>query len=91
MTMEDAIRRGVVDRVVDGTAVVLDVDDAELHLPLAELPEGAGEGSWLLLRGSGEDVEVVGLDTEGERHQREDVAARLARLRRTRRPRDRRG
>jgi len=38
----------VIDRISDGTAVLLiGKEEAQASLPLSELPEGAGEGTWL--------------------------------------------
>lgn len=78
--------RAVVDRIVEGHAVLLvGPDEREHHLPAEELPDGAGEGSWLRVAGSGADLRVVGPDPQGEAGRRADNAERVARLRRTRR------
>ncbi len=38
----------VIDRISGGTAVLLiGKKEAQVSLPLSELPEGAGEGTWL--------------------------------------------
>ena len=85
MTDPPDVNRAVVDRVVDGVAVLLvEPDEHEHHLPADSLPEGAGEGAWLLVTGSGPDLHVVGRDVEGEEARRADAETRIARLRRTR-------
>ncbi|HVL99681.1 MAG TPA: DUF3006 family protein [Egibacteraceae bacterium] len=85
MPAEPDLRHAMVDRIVEGLAVLLVAgDEAEHHVPAAALPAGAGEGTWLLVRGAGADLTLVGVDTEGERAARRDVEERVARLRRTR-------
>lgn len=85
MTDAPDVHRAVVDRVVDGVAVLLvEPDEREHHLPADGLPDGAGEGAWLLVAGSGPDLHVVGRDVEGEEARRADAEGRIARLRRTR-------
>jgi len=38
----------VIDRISDGTAVLLiGKEETQVSVPLSELPEGAGEGTWL--------------------------------------------
>jgi hypothetical protein len=83
---ESGLERGVVDRFVEGLAVVLVGDDEIEHqLDVAELPPGVGEGTWLRVRRSGQGLVVVGKDEEGETGQRLKVEGRLGRLRQERR------
>ncbi|MEX2619851.1 MAG: DUF3006 domain-containing protein [Egibacteraceae bacterium] len=84
--MTDDPRHAVVDRIVEGVAVLLvDPDEQEHHLPADQLPPGAGEGAWLLVTGEASDLRVVGHDSAGEAERRAQQEERLARLRRTRR------
>lgn len=84
MTDQELTARAVVDRVTDGVAVLLVGDDqVERHLPLAELPDGCGEGSWLLVV-DGSSPRVVDVDHEGEEQARARNRSRLASLRRKR-------
>lgn len=84
--MTEETRRAVVDRIVEGLAVLLvEPDEQEHRLPADRLPPGAGEGAWLLVAGEGSSLRVVGHDTAGEAERRARNEERLARLRRTRR------
>lgn len=84
--MTDDTRRAVVDRIVEGVAVLLvDPDEQEHHLSAEQLPAGVGEGAWLLVTGEAPDLRVVGHDPAGEAERRAQHEERLARLRRTRR------
>lgn len=81
--MPEEIERAVVDRIVDGRAVLLvGEDEAEHVVAAADLPDGAGEGAWLLLDAA--SLGVVGVDDEGEQAKRADLSARMDRLRRRR-------
>lgn len=74
--------RAVVDRVVEGVAVVLVGDDGvELQLLAAELPGEAKEGTWLRVDRSGPRLVVLGTDEAGEATQRQQIEGRLDRLR----------
>lgn len=80
--------RGVIDRFVDGRAIVLVEGDGEspsleIEIPVEELPDDAGEGSVILLR-QRTMWEVVELDDAETRERRAEVADRLAKLRRER-------
>jgi hypothetical protein len=68
----------VVDRIEDGTHAVLLVgaDEVELVLDAALLPEGTREGDWLRIG--------LTLDPERTATVRDDLEARLERIRRTR-------
>jgi hypothetical protein len=73
--------RAVVDRIVEGLAILLVGDEeVEHHVPVERLPEGVGEGAWLNANVTDEGVEIVGVDEEGER-QREQLQERIERLR----------
>ncbi len=78
--------RGVVDRIVEGVAVVLvGEDEVEHHLDAAELPDETKEGTWLRVRRSGHSLIVLGRDEEGETRQRQQIEGRLDQLRQQRR------
>jgi hypothetical protein len=82
----EEIESAVVDRIVDDVAVVLvGEDEVEVSVPRASLPDGVHAGSWLLVRRSGAEVTVVGIDPSGEERQRERIARRMERLRQERR------
>jgi hypothetical protein len=74
--------RAVVDRIEGDLAVLLVGDDErEIHVAVAALPEGAEEGSWLRVRVDGDEVEVVELDPDATRAQRDRIDGKLERLR----------
>jgi hypothetical protein len=78
-------RRGVIDRLEEDQAVILVGDDeVEHHLPVAELPAEAAEGSVVLLEVDGERLTVLGVEAIETEQRRADMAERLARLRRER-------
>jgi hypothetical protein len=82
VSREPAPQRAVVDRIVDGQAVLLVGDDeVEHHLPADELPEEAGEGAVLSVTVTGTTVQVVGHDQDEEEQQRQAMRGRLDRLR----------
>lgn len=82
---ETPAQRAVVDRIEGDLAVLLVGDrEEEHHVPAARLPDGAGEGTWLLVSTAGE-LRVLGLDPDGEAAQRDRVADRLEQLRGRRR------
>jgi hypothetical protein len=62
--------RGVIDRIVEGQAVILVGDDeVEHHLPVDELLPEAREGSVVEVRFDGDRLTVVGVEA-GETEQR---------------------
>jgi len=76
------VEAAVVDRLEGELAVLLlGADEVEVTVPVGALPDGAGEGAWLLVAASSAGVEVVGADPDGEARQRERMQRRLARLR----------
>ena len=76
----------VIDRIVDGVAVVLVGDDeAEAHVPVDALPEGTEAGAVLDVE-AGEPLTILGVADDETRERRERLAARLARLRDERDP-----
>lgn len=79
--------RAVLDRVVDGTTAVLLVGPAEdeLHLPVGRLPDGAADGTWVILDLRTEPPCIVGIDHELTEARRTDLSSRLDRLRQERR------
>jgi hypothetical protein len=78
--------RAVVDRIVDGRTAVLLVgtEETELQLPSALLPEGAGEGDWLVLDLATEPPSLVRVDEELTDARRTDLEQRMERIRRER-------
>jgi hypothetical protein len=75
------VSHAVVDRIVEDQAVLLvGEEEAEELVPVTELPPGAGEGSWLLVR-PGPPVAVVGADPEAEARQRHRIEERMERVR----------
>lgn len=73
--------KAVVDRIVDGQTAVLLVgdDEREMPVPVATLPAGAGEGSWLLFHPLDGSLE---LDEEETARRRAAIQDKLSRLRR---------
>ena len=84
--MSDELEHAVVDRIVDGQAVLLvGADEDERQLPIEALPEDAGEGDWLYVtRSAAGELRIVGVDHSGTAARREELSGRLDRLRRTR-------
>jgi hypothetical protein len=79
---EAPVEAAVVDRVVEGQAVLL-IGEKEIEevVPLDDLPAGVGGGVWLLVRRTRDGIQVVGIDPEAEQRQRERARRRLRRLR----------
>ena len=78
--------RAVVDRVVEGTAVLLvGPDETERHVAADRLPAGAGEGTWLAVDPDADPVVVIAVDAELTAERRQGLEDRLARIRRERR------
>ena len=75
--------RAVVDRIVDGKTAVLLVgaQGTELHVPVDHLPEGAQDGTWVIL-----DLAalIVGIDDDLTARRREQLEARMDHLRQER-------
>lgn len=86
MPAEPGTRRAVVDRIVEGQALLLvEPGGEEHHLAADRLPSDAGEGTWVLVTGGGDDLAVVGTDPEAQAARQGDMDARVEHLRRTRR------
>ena len=79
--------RAVVDRIVDGTTAVLLVGpaEAEAHLPASALPDGARDGTWLVVEPDDCTVRVLEIDRELTERRAADLGTRLDRLRKKRR------
>lgn len=74
--------RAVVDRVVEGLAVLLVGDaETEVEVPAAALPDGAGEGSVVTVRSVDGSVEVLAVDDAATAAARDRAAAQRDRLR----------
>lgn len=75
--------RGVIDRIEDGgTAVILlEAEHCEIHAAVAELPDGAGEGSHLTLKLAGSELISAEINAEAENNARTRVSAKMDRLR----------
>jgi hypothetical protein len=75
--------RAVVDRIVDGSTAVLLVgpDEREAHVEAGVLPEGASDGTWLVIDPTTAPVDVLGIDQELTRRRGDDISARMRRLR----------
>jgi hypothetical protein len=78
--------RAVVDRIVDGATAVLLVgpDELELHLPADALPEGATDGTWVILDREMSRPAVLGIDEELTASRAEQLQHRLGRIRQDR-------
>lgn len=78
--------RAVIDQIVDGTTALLLVGPGEtpLHVDAGTLPDGAGEGIWLILDVQSTPPLVVGIDQELTDSRAADVQDRMERLRRER-------
>jgi hypothetical protein len=81
---EIPLDRAVVDRIVDDRLALLLVGPTEdaLHVPVEVLPEGAGEGTWLVL-----DLDrlIGGVDHQLTESRAADVHRRMERIRRQQR------
>lgn len=82
----------VVDRIVDGVAVlIVEPDGTEYGIPAADLPAHAGEGTVLHVRGD-DPTAILGVDRETTEVRQAGARRRVDRLRRQRsRGRFRRG
>lgn len=80
--------RAVVDRIVDDRTAVLLVgpDEVELLLAAEALPEGAGEGTWVVLEAATDPPDLMlRIDDQLTEQRFDDLSARLEAIRRTRR------
>ncbi len=79
----DGDHAAVVDRVTEGLAVLLVGDDeTEAHVPVADLPDDVGEGSWLTVTVAGGAVTSIALDAERTAATAERIEGKLDRIRR---------
>lgn len=79
----DGDHAAVVDRVTEGLAVLLVGDDEiEHHVPAADLPDGAGEGSWLTITVEAGAVTTMALDGDRTAAARDRIESKLDRIRR---------
>jgi len=78
--------RAVVDRIVDASTAVLLVgpDEFEVHIPAEALPDGAADGTWLVIDLDGPSPRIVEIDQARTDELASDLADRLAHLRATR-------
>jgi hypothetical protein len=80
-----SVQRAVIDRIVGDSAVLLIGDrEEERSVPVADLPEGANEGSHVEVRVSARRVEVLRVDEAGTDEKRAEMKDRLSRLKQTR-------
>lgn len=79
--------RAVIDRIVDGHTAVLLVggEETELLLPVDALPQGAADGTWVVLDMSTDPPTVVGIDEQLTQRRFDELSARLETIRRERR------
>ncbi len=80
--------RAVVDRIVDGRTAVLLVgpDEVELLLAVEALPEGVGEGTWVVLEACADPPDPrLRIDEQLTQQRFDDLAVRMDTLRSRRR------
>jgi hypothetical protein len=81
--LTDETSSAVVDRIVDGQAVLLvGEEETELVVPAGALPDGVGEGDWVLVRPGAEPVVTGRAPAEVDPS---DLKDRMSRLRQDRR------
>lgn len=78
--------RAVLDRIVDDATAVLLVgpNEVEVHVPADALPDGATDGTWLVLDLDGDMPRVIAIDQRRTDDQRANLENRMARIRATR-------
>jgi len=78
------VEKAVVERIVDGEHAVLHMGDDEVEriVPVSSLPDGAEEGTWLMVRFSDGELTEARIDTEETRSRRERISRKMDRLRR---------
>jgi hypothetical protein len=76
-------RKAVIDRIEDGAWAVLLVGrkEEEKVIPVSQLPEGAGEGSWLKVRLMEDGVKDIIVDEEATTAARGRVESKMELLR----------
>jgi len=76
------VHRAVVDRIVEGLAVVLVGErETEHHVPVSTLPQGARAGSWLRVTLGNGVITGMSLDDEETETSRSRIADKMKRLR----------
>jgi hypothetical protein len=84
--LDDGPHRAVVDRIEGALAVLLvGEQEHEVHLSVADLPEGAAAGAWVHLEMAEGTVTCTARDEAGEAEARQRVDDRLDRIRRNQR------
>jgi hypothetical protein len=81
--MPREFEQAVIDRIEDGEQAVLIAgeDERMVIVPLEQLPEGAGAGTWLQVRWAGETLLEAEIDAEQTERARARIAAKLDKLR----------
>lgn len=76
-------RKAVIDRIEDGAWAVLLVGrkEEEKVIPVSQLPEGAGEGSWLKVRLMEDGVKDIIVDEEATTAAESRVESKMEMLR----------
>ena len=77
--------RAVLDRIVDGEHAVLLIgeDETEQVIPADQLPDSAGEGTWLLItRDQDGRIVAVEVDEDSTAQIQDRIASKLGKLRR---------
>lgn len=81
----EGAQRAVIDRITGDWAVLLVGDEEqERRVRIGDLPEGAEEGSIVDVRHAGAKLEVVGTDEAATDDKRDEMKARLTRLKKAR-------
>lgn len=79
----DGDHAAVVDRVTEGQAVLLVGDhETEHHVPATDLPDGAGEGSWLTITVEAGAPTAMVLDVDRTAATADRIESKLDRIRR---------
>lgn len=71
----------VVDRIVDSRHAVLIAGDDEYVVPAEQLPDGAGQGSWLRVQFGPGGIVAAAVDDEETERRRARIAEKMERLR----------
>ena len=81
--MSAELELAVIDRIEDGKFAVLIVGETEQQyvIPIAQLPEGAGEGIWLRVRFANDTLVEASIDAEATARARARISEKMDRLR----------